>query len=229
MGVRYPWKCCSLFGDWRRHAVHQYSGAGGDLADQFHHQRRRWAAFFAEQAQLQHGGPLHAYFECRPGDSQSRRQHGSAASGLWLVQSKGIERNENPDCSYCFCCGDLAAFGNGCGPCRTTPGEGTRPGDACAGLYVKRARRQTGELARFSRTMGGFVFLSQGLHERLHQGSAQFPTRSEEHTSELQSRLHLVCRLLLEKKKNISITCSDVHPDAMNYVHHLASISRSLL
>src|SRR2546422_3726148 len=28
--------------------------------------------------------------------------------------------------------------------------------------------------------------------------------RSEEHTSELQSRLHLVCRLLLEKKKNHS-------------------------
>src|SRR2546429_7376303 len=28
--------------------------------------------------------------------------------------------------------------------------------------------------------------------------------RSEEHTSELQSRLHLVCRLLLEKKKRIS-------------------------
>src|SRR2546429_5330842 len=27
-------------------------------------------------------------------------------------------------------------------------------------------------------------------------------TRSEEHTSELQSRLHLVCRLLLEKKTN---------------------------
>src|SRR2546429_7193417 len=27
------------------------------------------------------------------------------------------------------------------------------------------------------------------------------PDRSEEHTSELQSRLHLVCRLLLEKKK----------------------------
>src|SRR5690625_851075 len=28
--------------------------------------------------------------------------------------------------------------------------------------------------------------------------------RSEEHTSELQSRGHLVCRLLLEKKKNIN-------------------------
>src|SRR2546429_4325909 len=35
--------------------------------------------------------------------------------------------------------------------------------------------------------------------DRLH---AQIrPHRSEEHTSELQSRLHLVCRLLLEKKK----------------------------
>src|SRR5687768_17843339 len=31
------------------------------------------------------------------------------------------------------------------------------------------------------------------------------PARSEEHTSELQSRLHLVCRLLLEKKKNTKI------------------------
>src|SRR2546422_3204674 len=30
--------------------------------------------------------------------------------------------------------------------------------------------------------------------------------RSEEHTSELQSRLHLVCRLLLEKKKKLGIT-----------------------
>src|SRR5256884_3976002 len=34
-------------------------------------------------------------------------------------------------------------------------------------------------------------------------------SRSEEHTSELQSRLHLVCRLLLEKKKN---TCYVPHP-----------------
>src|SRR2546429_2329750 len=30
---------------------------------------------------------------------------------------------------------------------------------------------------------------------------SNFPSRSEEHTSELQSRLHLVCRLLLEKTK----------------------------
>src|SRR2546422_1676439 len=32
-------------------------------------------------------------------------------------------------------------------------------------------------------------------------GAANAWSRSEEHTSELQSRLHLVCRLLLEKKK----------------------------
>src|SRR2546422_5965442 len=35
---------------------------------------------------------------------------------------------------------------------------------------------------------------------RTHPGVG-LQTRSEEHTSELQSRLHLVCRLLLEKKK----------------------------
>src|SRR2546422_7579542 len=39
--------------------------------------------------------------------------------------------------------------------------------------------------------------------------------RSEEHTSELQSRLHLVCRLLLEKKKkNIKITISEIKYDS---------------
>src|SRR3712207_6903813 len=48
--------------------------------------------------------------------------------------------------------------------------------------------------------------------ERLHVGEEPFevlegvgrqPHRSEEHTSELQSRQYLVCRLLLEKKKKI--------------------------
>src|SRR2546429_1593581 len=35
--------------------------------------------------------------------------------------------------------------------------------------------------------------------------------RSEEHTSELQSRLHLVCRLLLEKKKKHTPTYTVVY------------------
>src|SRR5687768_18279280 len=35
--------------------------------------------------------------------------------------------------------------------------------------------------------------------------------RSEEHTSELQSRLHLVCRLLLEKKKTTKQNIRKIH------------------
>src|SRR5687768_17815496 len=42
--------------------------------------------------------------------------------------------------------------------------------------------------------------LVEDLGKRLH-GVGHDVLRSEEHTSELQSRLHLVCRLLLEKKK----------------------------
>src|SRR2546422_8602425 len=38
-------------------------------------------------------------------------------------------------------------------------------------------------------------------HAPLARELARLGARSEEHTSELQSRLHLVCRLLLEKKK----------------------------
>src|SRR3989449_7873397 len=40
--------------------------------------------------------------------------------------------------------------------------------------------------------------------------SLDYRNRSEEHTSELQSRLHLVCRLLLEKKKKIATQQSRV-------------------
>src|SRR3989442_7710847 len=40
---------------------------------------------------------------------------------------------------------------------------------------------------------------------RVKRGSRE-PPRSEEHTSELQSRPHLVCRLLLEKKNSLCFT-----------------------
>src|SRR5690349_25073869 len=54
------------------------------------------------------------------------------------------------------------------------------------------------------------LFRSEGPHHGVHgrlQAKARphlpaFSRRSEEHTSELQSRRDLVCRLLLEKKKN---------------------------
>src|SRR5690348_18187430 len=63
--------------------------------------------------------------------------------------------------------------------------------------------------------IGGLLLQGQGTLERSHrrslaasprsfQQSAAVPApRSEEHTSELQSPVHLVCRLLLEKKKKI--------------------------
>src|SRR2546429_1594416 len=46
-----------------------------------------------------------------------------------------------------------------------------------------------------AKTLGGVILRATGT-QTISEGS-----RSEEHTSELQSRLHLVCRLLLEKKK----------------------------
>src|SRR5687768_18183786 len=45
---------------------------------------------------------------------------------------------------------------------------------------------------------------------RRRQRPGRAKKRSEEHTSELQSRLHLVCRLLLEKKKLTGTTTSPV-------------------
>src|SRR3712207_6984812 len=50
--------------------------------------------------------------------------------------------------------------------------------------------------ARLSRLLG-----QQGRHAEPH-ADARARVRSEEHTSELQSRQYLVCRLLLEKKKH---------------------------
>src|SRR5260370_30978985 len=44
-----------------------------------------------------------------------------------------------------------------------------------------------------------------------------FPARSEEHTSELQSHLNLVCRLLLEKKKPIERRTYHLHPRLLPY------------
>src|SRR2546422_2561367 len=47
--------------------------------------------------------------------------------------------------------------------------------------------------------------------DRIVAASPSVKKRSEEHTSELQSRLHLVCRLLLEKKKKTTPTIPPPH------------------
>src|SRR2546429_2627517 len=59
----------------------------------------------------------------------------------------------------------------------------------------------------------GQGFASRGVWDRLY-GKMKFRARSEEHTSELQSRLHLVCRLLLEKKKTDTHVLEIMQADA---------------
>src|SRR2546429_5780177 len=64
--------------------------------------------------------------------------------------------------------------------------------------------RSTDGLARNARAYAECLAAVPGEVDLLIEGTAGAGTalgRSEEHTSELQSRLHLVCRLLLEKKK----------------------------
>src|SRR5258705_7204755 len=62
--------------------------------------------------------------------------------------------------------------------------------------HVGRGQANADGIERRAPPLGTFVRASQ---PELAGGEAQ---RSEEHTSELQSLRHLVCRLLLEKKKN---------------------------
>src|SRR3712207_6936460 len=74
----------------------------------------------------------------------------------------------------------------------------SRSGSAAAGAP---GRRSAGAPPRFTRTArkpkAAAPWTSQPLPDR---------NRSEEHTSELQSRQYLVCRLLLEKKTNLFVT-----------------------
>src|SRR5258708_24553772 len=52
-----------------------------------------------------------------------------------------------------------------------------------------------------SASAAGALGVTPGIAPALKASAAWFGSRSEEHTSELQSPDHLVCRLLLEKKK----------------------------
>src|SRR2546430_13709223 len=58
--------------------------------------------------------------------------------------------------------------------------------------------------------------------------SAGAPLRSEEHTSELQSQSNLVCRLLLEKKKNITSSLITI-PYITQYARIHAATSSMLI
>src|SRR2546422_1292497 len=73
-------------------------------------------------------------------------------------------------------------------------------------------------MPRWPRGIVSWIFPSLGNFKQTGNSSRQKnKKRSEEHTSELQSRLHLVCRLLLEKKKKKRITKAGYKSDTADY------------
>src|SRR3712207_7624683 len=71
-------------------------------------------------------------------------------------------------------------------------------------LALVKAAPEAGEVTSF---LAATFLLAEASVERLggEGGGHTAPIRSEEHTSELQSRQYLVCRLLLEKKTRTSV------------------------
>src|SRR5947209_9552512 len=83
------------------------------------------------------------------------------------------------------------------------------------------------------RSKTGTNLSAQGLVRRAERGAAvRCAERSEEHTSELQSRQYLVCRLLLEKKKKnnnsrmIVINNEHLRPSMQRHVQYVQSMSK---
>src|SRR3989442_11609379 len=75
--------------------------------------------------------------------------------------------------------------------------------DALGGIMGRATDRATIQFRMLNRSKGPAVWAPRAQCDRT--------LRSEEHTSELQSRPHLVCRLLLEKKKNNKDPCYQHH------------------
>src|SRR3712207_8150500 len=73
-------------------------------------------------------------------------------------------------------------------------------GGTQAPVRAEREHRRAARARDVGRPVGGAVVDDD--HVDVRQLPADLSQRSEEHTSELQSRQYLVCRLLLEKKNN---------------------------
>src|SRR5689334_25051662 len=76
-----------------------------------------------------------------------------------------------------------------------------RAGRAGGGSWRGRARVHHGAARRLPHQGRGARKSAVGRAAAAHRHRPSDAARSEEHTSELQSQFHLVCRLLLEKKK----------------------------
>src|SRR5256885_4408737 len=83
------------------------------------------------------------------------------------------------------------------------------------------------EMAHVEHALRGLANHGEGLREELEERRffrrIAFLFRSEEHTSELQSPCNLVCRLLLEKKKNHSYIIASRRSPAF-LVNHIRSL-----
>src|SRR3712207_7841890 len=83
-----------------------------------------------------------------------------------------------------------------------SPGK-SRPREARSGSGFPAGANAAGGAAVAACDRAAGALPDRLLDERAPQSGAGHAPRSEEHTSELQSRQYLVCRLLLEKKKTI--------------------------
>src|SRR5690348_17903025 len=76
-------------------------------------------------------------------------------------------------------------------------------------------------MSGFSIIMSDWPFITSGVVQGFGMGLV---FRSEEHTSELQSPVHLVCRLLLEKKKNLQHTLKFTYPHTQLITPYLSYV-----
>src|SRR6266508_4828127 len=93
--------------------------------------------------------------------------------------------------------------GNPTAPAPAGPGAAERPERGSRRSWVSGRAGAGVSAARRVPAAGAVQALDPTDGQPRHRRGRQRPRRSEEHTSELQSRGHLVCRLLLEKKKHI--------------------------
>src|ERR1039458_10660688 len=69
------------------------------------------------------------------------------------------------------------------------------------------------------RRRAGVRYLRWVIARRVYRDPASPRARSEEHTSELQSLRHLVCRLLLEKKRSGPLSDENATPTALSSIY----------
>src|SRR2546422_3505428 len=107
----------------------------------------------------------------------------------------------------CAGIGPIGTVPQRCRDCRSSVSSGG--GSVSGGVTASQPAASPSRPRQIARTMRVIIVppcSPQRERDRdlVRGGADLLQTRSEEHTSELQSRLHLVCRLLLEKKKTES-------------------------